>query len=152
MVLTDLVLGNNNGGGIDVLEMAKRKDPFIMVILFTAQEKNLDRFEAYKHGAFDCIEKNILGGRAWQEISVKANAAINFRQLAKAQVADQKQLANLQRFLDPRVDLNGDMVIDQNDMTAIRQAQPAYHQRSPYSRGKRIWGSAPTYFSREHMI
>lgn len=103
VVLTDLVLGNNNGGGIDVLELAKRKDPFIMVILFTAQEKNLDRFEAYKHGAFDCIEKNILGGRAWQEISVKANAAINFRQLAKAQVADQKQLANLQRFLDPRV-------------------------------------------------
>jgi class 3 adenylate cyclase/CheY-like chemotaxis protein len=103
VVLTDLVLGNNNGGGIDVLEMAKRKDPFIMVILFTAQEKNLDRFEAYKHGAFDCIEKNILGGRAWQEISVKANAAINFRQLAKAQVADQKQLANLSRFLDPRV-------------------------------------------------
>ena len=103
VVLTDLVLGNNNGGGIDVLEMAKRKDPFIMVILFTAQEKNLDRFEAYKHGAFDCIEKNILGGRAWQEISVKANAAINFRQLAKAQLADQKQLAHLSRFLDPRV-------------------------------------------------
>ena len=45
VVLTDLVLGNNNGGVIDVLEMAKRKDPFIMVILFTAQEKNLDRFE-----------------------------------------------------------------------------------------------------------
>lgn len=103
VVLTDLVLGNNNGGGIDVLEMAKRKDPFIMVILFTAQEKNLDRFEAYKHGAFDCIEKNILGGRAWQEISVKANAAINFRQLATSQLADQKQLANLSRFLDPRV-------------------------------------------------
>lgn len=103
VVLTDLVLGTNNGGGIDVLEIAKRKDPFTMVILFTAQEKKLDRFEAYKHGAFDCIEKNILGQRAWQEISIKANAAINFRHLALGQMADQKQLANLSRFLDPRV-------------------------------------------------
>jgi class 3 adenylate cyclase len=103
VVLTDLVLGNDAGAGIDVLELAKRKDPLMMVILFTAQEMRLDRFEAYRQGAFDCIEKNILGGRAWQEISIKANVAINFRQLARSQVADQKQLASLSRFLDPRV-------------------------------------------------
>ncbi|MEO1370159.1 MAG: response regulator, partial [Acidobacteriota bacterium] len=102
-VLSDVVLGENTGGGIDVLEHAKRRDPFVMVILFTAQERELDRFEAYRHGAFDCVEKNIIGSTAWKEISVKANAAIDFRRLALASVEDQKRIAALKRFFDPRL-------------------------------------------------
>ena len=36
VVLTDLVMGRDHPeGGIEVLEIAKKKDPFIMVILFT---------------------------------------------------------------------------------------------------------------------
>lgn len=102
VVLTDLVMGQE-GSGIDVLECAKRKDPFMMVIVFTAQEKELDRFEAYRHGAFDCIEKNQIGKRAWKEISVKANAAIDFRRLALSELESQKRLAMLESFFDPRV-------------------------------------------------
>lgn len=102
VVLTDLILGPG-GNGIDVLNLAKKKDPFTMVIVFTAQEKELDRFEAYKHGAFDCVEKNIIGMQAWREISVKANAAINFRRLALSHMEDQKRIHRLQSFFDPRI-------------------------------------------------
>lgn len=102
VVLTDLVMGET-GSGIDVLEAAKAVDPFMMVIVFTAQEKELDRFEAYKHGAFDCVEKNMIGKRAWKEISVKANAAINFRRLAQEQLENQRKINMLQSFFDPRV-------------------------------------------------
>ncbi len=102
VVLTDLVMGPE-GSGIDVLECAKGQDPFMMVIVFTAQEKELDRFEAYRHGAFDCIEKNQIGKRAWKEISVKANAAIDFRRLALSELESQKRLAVLSSFFDPRV-------------------------------------------------
>jgi class 3 adenylate cyclase len=102
IVLTDLILGPG-GNGIDILTLAKKKDPFIMVIVFTAQEKELDRFQVYKHGAFDCVEKNIIGTQAWREISVKANAAISFRRLALSHVEDQKRIARLQSFFDPRV-------------------------------------------------
>lgn len=102
VVLTDLVMETETAG-IDVLEIAKAADPFTMVIVFTAQEKELDRFEAYRHGAFDCVEKNMIGKRAWKEISVKANAAINFRRLALSHVEDQKRLSTLESFFDPRV-------------------------------------------------
>lgn len=102
VVLTDLVMEKPTAG-IDVLEIAKRVDPFTMVIVFTAQEKNLDRFEAYKHGAYDCVEKNMIGKRAWKEISVKANAAIEFRRLAQSHLESQKKLGMLESFFDPRV-------------------------------------------------
>ena len=102
VVLTDLVMGNE-GSGIDVLECAKKKDPFMMVIVFTAQEKELDRFEAYRHGAFDCVEKNMIGKRAWKEISVKANAAIELRRLLLSELESRKRIAMLESFFDPRV-------------------------------------------------
>ncbi|MCG8456512.1 MAG: adenylate/guanylate cyclase domain-containing response regulator [Holophagales bacterium] len=103
LVLTDLVMGQNKTGGIDVLEMAKAKDPFVMVIVFTAQEQELDRFEAYRHGAFDCVEKNLMGRAAWREISVKANAALDFRRQTVTRVETEKRLASLQRFFDARL-------------------------------------------------
>lgn len=103
VVLTDLVIHEKTAGGIDVLEYAKRLDPFVMVILFTAQERELDRFEAYQNGAFDCVEKNILGRAAWREISVKANAALDFRQETLSRVESEKRLSSLQRFFDPRL-------------------------------------------------
>ncbi|MEM1178390.1 MAG: adenylate/guanylate cyclase domain-containing protein [Acidobacteriota bacterium] len=133
IVLTDLVLGDNTGGGIDVLEHAKRRDPFVMVILFTAQERELDRFEAYRHGAFDCVEKNIIGSTAWKEISVKANAAIDFRRLALSSVEDQKRLSALKRFFDPRL-LE---VVEQNPGALgvrMRQTTVAFWDIRGYSR------------------
>lgn len=104
VVLTDLVMGRNHPeGGIEVLEIAKKKDPFIMVILFTAHDKLIDSEEAYKEGAFDCIEKNILGTVAANEISTKANAAIHFRNMLLARLRHQEKFMTLRRFFDPRI-------------------------------------------------
>ena len=103
VVLTDLVMGRDHPeGGIEVLEIAKRKDPFIMVILFTAQDKRIDLEETYKGGAFACLEKNILGAVASKEISTKANAAIHFRQMLLSRLEHQEQFTTLRRFFDPR--------------------------------------------------
>lgn len=114
VVLTDLILdeaeGKNapaDGGraptGIDILDYAKRRDPLAMVIVFTAREQQLDRFEAYRQGAFDCVEKNMLGKIAWREISAKANAAIHFRRLAQEQAQGVELLTSLRRFFDPQL-------------------------------------------------
>lgn len=103
VVLTDLVMGRDHPeGGIEVLELAKKKDPFIMVILFTAHDKMIDSEEAYKEGAFDCIEKNILGTVAAKEISTKANAAIHFRNMLLSRLRHQEQFVTLRRFFDPK--------------------------------------------------
>jgi adenylate cyclase len=88
-------------GGIEVLQAAKKKDPFVMVLLFTAQEKLIDREEIYRDGAFDCIEKNILGRAAWQEIEAKAKAAIHFRELLLSNLKEQGRESALRRFFDP---------------------------------------------------
>ncbi len=104
VVLTDLVMGRDHPeGGIEVLEIAKKKDPFLMVILFTAHDKMIDLEEAYKEGAFDCIEKNILGTVAAKEISTKANAAVHFRNMLLSRLKHQEQFVNLRRFFDPRI-------------------------------------------------
>lgn len=104
VVLTDLVMGRDHPeGGIEVLEIAKKKDPFIMVILFTAHDKMIDSEEAYKEGAFDCIEKNILGTVAAKAISTKANAAIHFRNMLLARLRHQDQFVRLRRFFDPKI-------------------------------------------------
>lgn len=112
VVLTDLVLGNDFTGGVTVLERAKQLDPLLMVVIFTAQEKRLDRIEAFRLGAFDCIQKNMIGARAWQEISVKANTAISFRRLMIDSLHKQKEIElyefersiNIVRqFFDPRI-------------------------------------------------
>ena len=104
VVLTDLVMGRDHPeGGIEVLEMAKKKDPFIMVILFTAHDKMIDPEEAYKEGAFDCIEKNIPGAVAAKEISTKANAAIHFRNMLLSRLRDQEKFFTLRRHFDPRI-------------------------------------------------
>lgn len=102
LVLTDLVMVEEQGG-MQVLEEAKRRDPLMMVILFTAYEAKLDRYRAFELGAFDCIQKNVPGVIAREEINVKARAALRFRELAQKEVDHTKRLAFLQRYFDPRV-------------------------------------------------
>ena len=46
VVLTDLVMESEQSG-MKVLQEARKLDPFIMSILFTAKEKNLDRYAAF---------------------------------------------------------------------------------------------------------
>lgn len=79
VVLTDLVMDTEQSG-MELLKEAVRLDPLIMAILFTAKEKSLDRYEAFDYGAFDVVEKNILGAAAHREINVKTRAALRYRE------------------------------------------------------------------------
>jgi adenylate cyclase len=102
VVITDLVMDKDQSG-MEVLRQAKLKDPLIMVILITAFEKNLDRYRAFDLGAFDCVQKNMPGVIAVEEILVKTQAALRFRDLAAEQVENQKRLTFMKRYFDPRV-------------------------------------------------
>lgn len=102
VVITDLVMTSEQGG-MEILRHAKAKDPLMMVILITAFEKHLNRYNAFELGAFDCVQKNTPGVIAAEEIIVKTRAAIQFRDLAAQQISDQKRLAFLKRYFDPRV-------------------------------------------------
>lgn len=96
VVLTDLVLESGEIGGMNVLQKARKLDPNIMTILFTAKEKSLDRYAAFDYGAFDVVEKNIRGTAAHREINIKTRAALRYREWSK-------QINFLQRYFDPKV-------------------------------------------------
>jgi adenylate cyclase len=102
VVITDLVMDKDQSG-MEVLRQAKLKDPLIMVILITAFEKNLDRYRAFDLGAFDCVQKNMPGVIAAEEIFVKTQAALRFRDLAGEQIENQRRLTFMKRYFDPRV-------------------------------------------------
>lgn len=90
-------------GGIEVLHLAKQKDPLVMVIILTAFEQKLERHKAFEMGVFDCISKSTPGINTGEEIVVKTNIALNFRELALNQIENQKRLAFLKRYFDPNV-------------------------------------------------
>ena len=54
VVLTDLVMDTEKSG-MNMLQEARKLDPLIMAILFTAKEKSLDRYAAFDYGAFDVV-------------------------------------------------------------------------------------------------
>lgn len=95
VVLTDLVM-ETEGSGMNVLQKARKVDPLIMSILFTAKEKNLDRYAAFDYGAFDVVEKNIRGASAAREINIKTRAALKYREWAL-------RISFLKRYFDPKV-------------------------------------------------
>lgn len=95
VVLTDLVMEDDKSG-MSVLEQARKIDPQVMAILFTAKEKSLDRYAAFDYGAFDVVEKNIRGTSASRELNIKTRAAINYREWSK-------KIAFMSRYFDPRV-------------------------------------------------
>jgi class 3 adenylate cyclase len=95
VVLTDLVMATEDGGMNMIIE-ARRLDPLIMAILFTAKEKSLDRYAAFDYGAFDVVEKNIRGASAGREINVKTRAALRYREWSQ-------RINFLRRYFDPRV-------------------------------------------------
>ncbi len=102
VVISDLVMATEESG-MDVLREAKARDPLVMVILITAFEKKLDRYRAFELGAFDCVQKNMPGVIAAEEILVKTRAALHFRQLAREQIENQKRIGFLSRYFDPQV-------------------------------------------------
>lgn len=102
VIITDLLMLTEQSG-IEILQLAKQKDPFLMVIIVTAFEKKLDRYRAFELGAFDCLPKSAPGIKTAQEILVKAKTALSFRELAIAQIEIQKKLDFLKRYFDPKV-------------------------------------------------
>lgn len=95
VVLTDLVM-DSDISGMNVLQKARKIDPLVMAILFTAKERSLDRYAAFDYGAFDVVEKNIRGASASREINIKTRAAINYR-------AWSKKINFMSRYFDPKV-------------------------------------------------
>jgi class 3 adenylate cyclase/CheY-like chemotaxis protein len=95
VVLTDLVMTSEQSG-MNLLQEVRKLDPLIMAILFTAKEKSLDRYAAFDYGAFDVVEKNILGTAAVKEINVKTRAALRYREWSQ-------RINFLRRYFDPRV-------------------------------------------------
>src|SRR5947199_4606118 len=95
VVLTDLVMGTDDSGMNMIIE-ARKIDPLIMAILFTAKEKSLDRYAAFDYGAFDVVEKNIRGTSAVREINIKTKAALRYREWSQ-------RINFLRRYFDPKV-------------------------------------------------
>ena len=95
VVLTDLVMASEQSG-MNVLLQARKLDPLIMAILFTAKEKSLDRYAAFDYGAFDVVEKNIRGTAAVREINIKTRAALRYREWSQ-------RINFLRRYFDPKV-------------------------------------------------
>ena len=95
VVLTDLVMESEQSG-MTMLQEARRLDPLIMSILFTAKERSLDRYAAFEYGAFDVVEKNIRGTTAVREINVKTRAALQYREWSQ-------RINFLRRYFDPKV-------------------------------------------------
>lgn len=111
VVLTDLVMSTEQGG-MTMVQEARRIDPLVMTILFTAKERNLDRYAAFDYGAFDVVEKNILGLTAAKEINVKTRAAIRYREWSL-------RIGFLRRYFDPSI---YEMLEKQPEALALRPA------------------------------
>ncbi len=95
VVLTDLVM-DCEASGMNIIKEARKLDPLVMSIIFTAKEKSLDRYAAFDYGAFDVVEKNIRGQSAAREINVKTRAAFRYREWSQS-------INLLRRYFDPRV-------------------------------------------------
>jgi len=95
VLLTDLVMTSDTSG-MNLLQEARKLDPLIMAILFTAKEKSLDRYAAFDFGAFDVVEKNIRGATAVREINIKTRAALRYREWSQ-------RINFLRRYFDPKV-------------------------------------------------
>ncbi len=95
VVLTDLVMDSEKSG-MNILQEARKLDPLVMAILFTAKEKSLNRYAAFDLGAFDVVEKNILGTSAAKEINIKTHSALRYREWSQ-------RINFLRKYFDPRV-------------------------------------------------
>lgn len=102
VVITDLVMLTEHSG-IDVLRFVKEKEPLTMVIIVTAFDKKLDRYEAFELGAFDCIARNTPGVKTIDEIIVKTKTALQFKELAITEIENQRKVTFMKRYFDPKV-------------------------------------------------
>jgi class 3 adenylate cyclase/AmiR/NasT family two-component response regulator len=102
VVITDLVIKDEKSG-IRILEWARNKDPLTIILIITAFEAKLERYNAYNLGAFDCIVKGTPGLKTGEELVVKTRTSLRFRDLALKQLENQKRIIFLKRYFDPKV-------------------------------------------------
>lgn len=102
VVLSDLVMLSEQSG-MEVLRLAKQRDPLVMVIIITAFDEKLKRYQAYELGAFDCITKGTPGIKTADEIVFKTRNALRFRELALHQIENRERMLFLKRYFDPKV-------------------------------------------------
>ncbi|MCG3167080.1 MAG: Adenylate cyclase 2 [Bacteroidia bacterium] len=102
VVVTDLMMKSETAG-IDVLNAVQKRDPLIMVIIITAYEKILDRNDAFKKGAFDCLEKSSVGGPTINELIYKIKSAIFTRSVALESFESRRKIDSFKKYFDPGV-------------------------------------------------
>jgi class 3 adenylate cyclase len=112
VIISDLVMIDEKSG-LRVLEVARAKDPFVIVLLITAHEGKLNRYRAFELGAFDCIAKSTPGLKTIDEIVAKTKTALAFRELTLNKINSEKRLDILKRYFDPKV---FDKILDKPDI------------------------------------
>lgn len=83
--------------GVHVIEAAKARDPHMVAVLFSGRSREFARYkEAYAAGAYDVIDKAVIGGQLAKELTVKLHAALAHRDLLLRAAATERLLdANL---------------------------------------------------------
>lgn len=102
VVITDLVMETEESG-MRVLRAARTRDPLAMVIIVTAHDDKLNRYQAFREGAFDSVPKNMPGLLAAEELLIKARSALEFRRVTLEQIAARTRIETLGRFFDARL-------------------------------------------------
>jgi class 3 adenylate cyclase/CheY-like chemotaxis protein len=107
VIITDLKMDDDIKAGLRVIEEAKKNDPFSMVILVTAFPEELNRQEAFKLGAFDCLEKTGVNYRFAGEISYKTKSALFVRNIAVKIIENEKkyekEIGTYKKYFDPLI-------------------------------------------------
>jgi class 3 adenylate cyclase len=85
VLITDLVMGPTFQEGLQLLKEARVQDPLLEVILYSREPEKLDpiRFGAFGIGAFEVIDIGKHGEKAFDEILIKAEAALRHREVTR---------------------------------------------------------------------
>lgn len=102
VVVTDLVMEHEQAG-VTVLRRIRDLYPLCSVLLVTAFEERLQRYDAFAQGAFDCISKNATGVHPVEEIDIKVASAVAYRREVNTRIRAETDAALAGRHLDPRV-------------------------------------------------
>lgn len=102
VVITDLSIDKDDSG-MRILHATKQKDQLIMVIIITAYDDKLDRKEAFKLGAFDCLDKASPGVKTSNELVYKTRSAIHSRHIALKLLQSQRNIDFMRKYFDPLV-------------------------------------------------
>jgi two-component system response regulator PilR (NtrC family) len=79
VIVADLKMETDRAG-LDILKIAKEKDPYTQVIIVTAYGTPEISVETMRQGAFDYLERNAPGTDFLSMVRSKVNLALEFRE------------------------------------------------------------------------